>query len=216
MHWHLEVLPPAQRRLWDELGATPPSFTLYGGTALALRLGHRTSVDFDFFTNEVFDHAHLLQHTPYLKSLQITKQTAQSLQGYVGTDQPVSISFFGGLELKELQPADTQDTPVPIASVVDIAATKLKTILSRAEQKDYIDIAAILATGLTLIDCLGAVQTKYPYPISPLTIAQALTSFVDGNLAGLDARIKNQLVLAVQTLPLENLEAAVADAASRY
>jgi hypothetical protein len=37
---HMEILPPAQR-----LG-----FVLYGGTAIALRLGHRSSVDFDFFT----------------------------------------------------------------------------------------------------------------------------------------------------------------------
>lgn len=39
----LDILPSAQRRLWDELGATPPEFTLYGGTAIALQLGHRQS-----------------------------------------------------------------------------------------------------------------------------------------------------------------------------
>jgi hypothetical protein len=45
------MLPPPQLKLWPELGATPESFTLYGGTALTLHLGHRTSVDFDFFSN---------------------------------------------------------------------------------------------------------------------------------------------------------------------
>ena len=45
----LEILPPAQQRLWPELGrAGELGFALYGGTALALRLGHRFSVDFDF------------------------------------------------------------------------------------------------------------------------------------------------------------------------
>jgi hypothetical protein len=47
----LEILPPAQRKLWNELSETPREFVLYGGTALALHLGHRHSVDFDFFGN---------------------------------------------------------------------------------------------------------------------------------------------------------------------
>ena len=47
---HLEILPRAQRRLWDELDQVPGAFVLYGGTAIALRLGHRHSVDFGFFT----------------------------------------------------------------------------------------------------------------------------------------------------------------------
>ena len=50
----LDILPPAQRRLWNELGSTPPDFVLYGGTALALRLGHRQSEDFDFFSSYSF------------------------------------------------------------------------------------------------------------------------------------------------------------------
>ncbi|VAW40374.1 hypothetical protein MNBD_DELTA03-369 [hydrothermal vent metagenome] len=47
---HFEILPPAQQQLWTELELTVDlGFVLYGGTAIALRLGHRTSVDFDFF-----------------------------------------------------------------------------------------------------------------------------------------------------------------------
>lgn len=52
---NLSILPPPQLQLWPELDATPEAFTLYGGTALALRLGHRASVDFDFFSNQPFD-----------------------------------------------------------------------------------------------------------------------------------------------------------------
>jgi len=51
----LSILPLPQLRLWSELDATPETFTLYGGTALALRFGHRSSVDFDFFSNQLFD-----------------------------------------------------------------------------------------------------------------------------------------------------------------
>jgi hypothetical protein len=48
---HMEILPPAQRLVWPDLAAAHRlGFVLYGGTAIALRLGHRSSVDFDFFT----------------------------------------------------------------------------------------------------------------------------------------------------------------------
>ena len=46
----LHCLPAAQRRLWNELGNVPPEFVLCGGTALALLLGHRRSIDYDFFS----------------------------------------------------------------------------------------------------------------------------------------------------------------------
>jgi len=50
LHLRLDILPPAQLALWPELRQIPAHFVLYGGTAIALRLGHRQSVDFDFFT----------------------------------------------------------------------------------------------------------------------------------------------------------------------
>lgn len=63
----LDVLPETQRRLWDELAAVPPEFVLYGGTAIALPLGHRRSVDFDFFGNRPFDAAKLAADIPFMR-----------------------------------------------------------------------------------------------------------------------------------------------------
>jgi Nucleotidyl transferase AbiEii toxin, Type IV TA system len=62
----LDILPPAQHRLWTELSQVPPEFTLYGGTAIALHLGHRQSVDFDFFGNRAFDPEKLRAAIPFL------------------------------------------------------------------------------------------------------------------------------------------------------
>ena len=53
---NLAALPERQRSLWPALAEVPDSFVLYGGTALALRLGHRSSVDFDFFSSPPLDH----------------------------------------------------------------------------------------------------------------------------------------------------------------
>ena len=65
---NLTTLPPPQRKLWPELASTPEGFTLYGGTALALHLAHRTSVDFDFFSNAPFDLDDLARKLSYLKN----------------------------------------------------------------------------------------------------------------------------------------------------
>lgn len=63
----LDILPPPQRALWSELEAVPRSFVLYGGTALALRLGHRASVDFDFFSHDALDHR-ALEGLPFMSA----------------------------------------------------------------------------------------------------------------------------------------------------
>ena len=58
--FRLSILPASQRSLWQELESTPENFVLYDGTAMALRLGHRQSEDFDLFSNEQFDPSSLL------------------------------------------------------------------------------------------------------------------------------------------------------------
>jgi hypothetical protein len=62
----LDILPPPQRRLWDEVGARPAEFTLYGGAAIALHLSHRQSVDFDFSGDRALDANDLTLDVPYL------------------------------------------------------------------------------------------------------------------------------------------------------
>jgi len=64
---HMEVLPPSQQLLWSALrSASSLGFVLYGGTAIALRLGHRTSIDFDFFSDSPLDKSALKEAFPFL------------------------------------------------------------------------------------------------------------------------------------------------------
>ncbi len=61
----LGILPAPQRALWGELApAARLGFVLYGLTAVALRVGHRASADFDFFTDRVLDHRTLRTAMP--------------------------------------------------------------------------------------------------------------------------------------------------------
>jgi Nucleotidyl transferase AbiEii toxin, Type IV TA system len=64
----LDLLPDPQKRLWLELRlASNLGFVLYGGTAIALRLGHRPSVDFNFFADRPLDKAALQKAFPFIK-----------------------------------------------------------------------------------------------------------------------------------------------------
>ena len=62
----LVILPTAQRQLWPTLRPAPQlGFVLYGGTAIALRLGHRSSIDYDFFTDQPLNRQALYASFPF-------------------------------------------------------------------------------------------------------------------------------------------------------
>jgi len=96
----LSILPESQRRLWPELRSTVGlGFVLYGGTAIALRLGHRQSVDFDFFTGKPLDHEALDRAFPFIRRAIVLQSSADALTLNVPdaelSDQYVKVSFSG-------------------------------------------------------------------------------------------------------------------------
>ena len=144
----LDILPPAQRHLWGELAAVPVYFALYGGTALALHLGHRQSEDFDFFADRNIDPAELYRTTPFLRGSQITQQEPNTLTCLVDRGGPVKISFFGLPHLARIrEPAIAESNGLKIASLLDIAGTKAAVVQQRAQARDYVDIDALIVQG---------------------------------------------------------------------
>jgi hypothetical protein len=158
----LEMLPFAHRRLWDELKHTPRQFVLYGGTALALRLAHRGSDDFDFFSNHSFAPDVLRRAIPYLHDAEMSQFEANTLTAIVDRTGPVKVSFFGGLKLDRVEDPDVAgDNGIQVASLLDVAATKLATIQQRAQIRDYEDLAATLAAGISLSEAIAAAGAVY-------------------------------------------------------
>ena len=72
------VLPVAQKIVWPELKPIRDDFVLYGGTAIALRFGHRQSVDFDFFTEKPLQHKNIVRSLPLIENGEI-KSTSLSI-----------------------------------------------------------------------------------------------------------------------------------------
>jgi hypothetical protein len=194
---NLDTLPAAQRALWPELSATPGGFTLYGGTALALRLGHRASVDFDFFSNAPFDPEGLAEQIPYLRGAERIQLAPDTLTCRVDRGGPVLMSFFGGLGLGQVAPPEQAgDTMLRVASLLDLAGTKAAVLQKRAEVKDYLDIYAILQHGVDLPAILAAGSVVYGRKYNPLITLKALSYFDD--VPALPVEVRNRILRAVE------------------
>jgi hypothetical protein len=202
----LSILPGPQRRLWVELRSTPKAFVLYGGTALALRLGHRQSADFDFFSNEPFHAASLRDRISYLKHAEMSQFQDNTLTAIVDRDGPVKVSFFGSLGMKRVQDPDVvEENGIQVASMLDLLASKLKTIQMRAEARDYRDIAAVLGSGLNLADGLAAAAGVFGKEFNGALSLKALTFFRDGDLPSLPTALQSRLTKAATEVNLKQL-----------
>jgi len=202
----LEILPQAQRRLWNELKNTPQEFVLYGGTALALRLGHRTSEDFDFFSNRPFLPDVLRKAIGYLQEAEMRQFEENTLTAMVDRDGPVKVSFFGGLKLNRVQDPDViPDNGIKVASLLDVAATKLATIQQRAQARDYEDVLALAGAGVSLSEMLAAAEAVYGSTFNGTLSLKALTFFADGDLPTLSPVIQSRLRTLASQVNLEQI-----------
>ncbi len=208
---NLGILPTPQRKLWSELGATPRAFVLYGGTAIALHLGHRQSEDFDFFCNKPFQPSALLESIAYLKNAEISQVQENTLTAIVDREGPVKVSFFGAVGLNRVQDPDViAANGIRVASAIDLTATKLKTIQQRALAKDYIDIASALETGLDLAEALAAAEAVYGQSFNGALTLKALAYFEDGDLPSLSHGLQDKLRKAAASVDLRKLPHVIA------
>lgn len=204
-----DILPEAQMRLWPSLVELPPHFVLYGGTAIALRLGHRPSVDFDYFSDVPLDDPSKQSLLSLFKVDGILQNDRDTLVFSVQVDsQPVKLSFFGGLANGCVALPDMTDDGVTcVASLDDLFAHKLKVVHDRAEGKDYQDIAVLLMNGQSLARGLAAHKSLFGTSVPTMVTLKALTYFSDINEPErLTGEMKRAITSAVQRLP-KSLEA---------
>lgn len=211
----LSTLPFAQRQLWPALRPAPSlGLVLYGGTAIAVRLGHRPSIDFDFFTDQPLDKPALFDAFPFLRQATVLQDAPDALTVLIESDQAadqfVKVSFFGTISFGRIgEPEMTDDGILQVASLDDLIATKLKVVLQRIEAKDYQDIAAMLTAGVDLPQGLAGARALYGPAFQPSESLKALVYFEGGDLHRLSPHERTSLVQAastVRTLPVVTIQ----------
>jgi predicted nucleotidyltransferase component of viral defense system len=152
------------------------SFYLAGGTALAIYLGHRESIDLDFFSPEKFSVRELKNRLSLIGALKVDYEDEDTLNG---TLDDVKISFFsyGYPQISDQVPFED----VFLASEADIAAMKIDTISSRGGKKDFVDIYFLLKK-YSLPELLTFFEEKYKnIQYNKLHILKSLSYFSDAD-----------------------------------
>jgi hypothetical protein len=113
---------------------------------------------------------------------------------------PVQLSFFGGLDLGQVGPADRAAGPgIKVASLPDLAGFKVAVVPQRVELKDYIDVHTLLTRArIPLATMLAAAKVIYGSQFVPLLALKALAYLDAPALAELPAEMRRDLIAAIQ------------------
>lgn len=162
LSWHPEALRALQKKVLRDLGRfmRQRRFYMGGGTAIAIQLGHRRSLDFDWFTGEKMDDP--MQLAASFRDEGIQFVTGQIKRGTLhGTISGIRVSFFE-YRYSLLEPEIIwKDYGCPVASLDDLACMKLSAIAQRGSKKDFLDIYALAREHRSLQEMLRLYQKKY-------------------------------------------------------
>jgi predicted nucleotidyltransferase component of viral defense system len=178
-HW--EALTAETRHAFLLISRLPfiQRFYLAGGTGLALHLGHRFSVDLDFFSPDREavgpDERAVLRDFLEESSLAITYDQDMT---FVANWHGVGISFFR-LSLYPLVQPPLILEGIPVASLAEIGAMKLAAIIDRGTRKDLVDLYYILQ-HVSLDDLFQVASVKYAHVRTfAISATRALAYFDD-------------------------------------
>lgn len=134
------------------------NFRLVGGSALALQLGHRTSIDIDLFSDRSIDKTFLT--TKLSSCFSVLKEVRQTSFGFTCNINGIKADFCwdGG---KFIRPP-IKGSGITIAGLEDICAMKLGAISNRSTQKDFFDIA-VLYEQFSIKQMVQFYKEKYPF-----------------------------------------------------
>ena len=171
---HPETLAPATQSALAQHGTEicPPGFLLCGGTAVALYLGHRRSVDLDLFTATAFDAPTLadsLMRT--LPGYTVDAVLSGTVHGRLG-DVPVSHIRQIGITLK---PGPSYEG-VPVASLDSLCAMKCHALSMRGTRKDFVDVYALALAAGGIAPVLRHACAQAPQ-MNRVQVLRSLTAF---------------------------------------
>jgi hypothetical protein len=173
---HFNAVPGTVNKLLLELAPSPAltGFALGGGTSLALRFGHRLSVDLDYFTlaeflpDEVFDQLRIEDALEIGKakntlSLEVNGVKLDLLRHHYPLLSP--IEYLDGISM---------------ISLPDVAAMKLNAIANRGSKKDFYDLVELM-NYFSIKELIGFFTAKYQNA-DAFSVIRSLGWFEDGEM----------------------------------
>ena len=160
--------------LWQSMTPLPGDLRLYGGTALALYLNHRTSTGFDFATPQPVVGYELIESIPWLKGASLVGGVGMLDAQLPTVGRVIKLTF---MECGRQIPNPEQEpiraaNGVAVAAPEDLVIAKAAACLSRGETRDYCDLAAAGDAWPELTaDALKRVPNR-----EPLAVAMALSA----------------------------------------
>ena len=155
---HLSTLDTTTLELLRKLPSIPAlcKTRLVGGTALALQIGHRKSIDLDFFGKIEVEKDELVIALEQIGALTVLKESPR-IHIYLLNNVKIDIvdyqySWVDDVVVKQ---------GIRMASLKDIAAMKVTAIIGRGTKKDFVDIAFLLRY-FSMNDILDFYSQKYP------------------------------------------------------
>lgn len=185
---HFNILPLNQLDLFKLLSNQDfiANFYLADGTGLALQIGHRQSIDFDFFIPNDFNTTHIIQELESIGNFELHNEEQNSINGMLNQ---IRISFFG-YKYKVIIPFLNYRN-INIADELDITAMKLEAISGRGNKKDFIDLYFMLQK-FSINNILKFYEKKYGKGIANnYHLMKSLTYFQDAEEQAMPEMIKH-------------------------
>lgn len=164
-------------------------FSLVGGTALALKFGHRHSIDLDLFNNEPFDSNFILVQLEQIFQGRLRfedRNPKWAIFCYVDNIK-VDIVKYPHSTINEIESIEN----IRMYSTPDIGAMKINAILGRGRKKDFWDLAELLNI-YSFEELISFHKKKYPSQQLLISIPQAVTYFDDAEESEEPLSLKGQ------------------------
>jgi predicted nucleotidyltransferase component of viral defense system len=155
MYWN--ILGKQRKQILPHLAFVRKyGFYLAGGTALALQLGHRHSIDFDFYTSDAFDEmAFERDAVANLDKFKVTQRNSGKLIGQIGA---VDVNFY--YYPYSMIESVIVTEHIDVCSIPDIAAMKLIAVSQRGIRRDFLDLY-VISRNYELAQMIEWAQNKY-------------------------------------------------------
>lgn len=173
---HTEILTDEQKVLSSLVQSFAPAFGLVGGTAIALHLGHRRSIDFDLFTHKEFDNGDIRRKIVRMRR---SPRVLRDEKGqYTLTLNGVYFTFFR-YEYPVTYRHHWGEMKVP--DLLTLAAMKAHALGRRAKWKDYVDLFFVMRSGHTMPRIIAKAKKIFGHEFNEHFFRQQLAYFRDIN-----------------------------------